>query len=292
LRFFVIVDLLAGRSLHVATAASLTFVGNRLRVGVVSLQTSKSSNEGDAALDREVVLAALLRRLNTVTGLEEADLAAIRELPIIVRPWEAGRPIVSDGDRPSECCLLIEGFCVRAKTTANGQRQILSIHVPGDIPDLQSLHLHRMDHDLIPVVSSTLGFISHTSLRGLTRAKPNVAEKFWRDSLIDAAMFRQWIVNVGQRPADSRLAHTVLELRQRLAVIGRAAGDTFDMPLTQEQIAEALGITPVHANRVIRQLREAKIVDISRGRVAVLNEAKLAQLAQFDDRYLHQSPTL
>jgi CRP-like cAMP-binding protein len=248
--------------------------------------------EGDAALDREVVLAAMLRRLNTVTGLDESDIAAIRELPIIVRPWEAGRPIVSDGDRPTECCLVIEGFCVRAKTTVSGQRQILSIHIPGDIPDLQSLHLHRMDHDLIPLVPSTLGFIRHASLRVLTRVRPNVAEKFWRDTLIDAAMFRQWIVNVGQRPADSRLAHTVMELRRRLAVVGRTAGDTFEMPLTQEQIAEALGITPVHANRIIRQLREAKIVDISRGRVVVLNEAKLAQLAQFDDRYLHQSPTL
>jgi CRP-like cAMP-binding protein len=221
--------------------------------------------EGDAALERELVLAAMLRRLNTVTGLDEADIAAIRALPIVVRQWEAGRPIVSDGDRPTDCCLVIEGFCVRAKTTVSGQRQILSIHIPGDIPDLQSLHLRRMDHDLIPVVPSTL---------------------------IDAAIFRQWIVNVGQLPADSRLAHTVLELRQRLAVVGRTAGDTFEMPLTQEQIAEALGITPVHANRIIRQLREAKIVDISRGRVVVLNEAKLAQLAQFDDRYLHQSPTL
>jgi len=248
--------------------------------------------EGDAALDREVVLAAMLRRLNTVTGLDEADIAAIRALPIIVRQWEAGRPIVSDGDRPMECCLVIEGFCVRAKTTVSGKRQILSIHIPGDIPDLQTLHLYRMDHDLIPVVPSTLGMISHASLRDLTRARPNVAEKFWRDTLIDAAIFRQWIVNVGQRPADSRLAHTVLELRHRLAVVGRTAGDTFELPLTQEQIAETLGITPVHANRIIRQLREAKIVDISRGRVVVLSEAKLAQLAQFDDRYLHQNPAL
>ena len=249
--------------------------------------------EGDAALDREVVLAALLRRLSTVTGLlDEADVTAIRGLPIVVRRWEAGRPIVCDGDRPTECCLLIEGFCVRAKTTASGHRQILSIHVPGDIPDLQSLHLHRMDHDLIPVVPSTIGLISHTALRALTRARPNVAEKFWRNSLIDAAIFRQWIVNVGQRPADSRLAHLVLEVRHRLDVVGRAARDTFEMPLTQEQIAEALGITPVHANRIVRQLREATIVDISRGRVAVLNEAKLAQLAQFDVSYLHQDPTL
>ena len=242
-------------------------------------------------MDRELVLAALFRRLNTVTGLDDADIAAFRALPINVRHWEAGRTVVSDASRPTECVLVIEGFCVRAKTTVTGQRQILSIHIPGEIPDLQSLHLRRMDHDLVAVAPSTLGFISHTSLRALTRENPSVAEVLWRDTLIDAAIFREWIVNVGQRPADSRLAHTVVELRRRLAVNGRAAGPTFDMPLTQEQISEALGITPVHTNRIIRQLRDDGIVDISRGRVTVLDEAKLAGLAQFDDRYLHQDPS-
>lgn len=243
-------------------------------------------------MDRDLVLAALFRRLNTVTGLDDADMAAIRALPINVRHWEAGRTVAADGSRPAECVLVIEGFCVRAKTTVTGQRQILSIHIPGEIPDLQSLHLHRMDHDLVAVTPCTLGFISHTSLRTLTRANPNLAEVLWRDTLIDAAIFREWIVNVGQRPAASRLAHTVVELRQRLAVTGREAGETFDMPLTQEQISEALGITPVHANRIIRQLRDDGIVEISRGRVTVLDEAKLAELAQFDDRYLHQDPSV
>jgi CRP-like cAMP-binding protein len=243
-------------------------------------------------VDRELVLAALLRRLNTVSGLDDADIAAIRALPIIVRQWEAGRAVVSDGSRSTECCLVIEGFCVRAKTTVSGQRQILSIHIAGEIPDLQSLHLHRMDHDLIAVTASTLGFISHASLRALTRAKPNVAEVLWRDTLIDSAVFGGGVVSVVRRPSPSRLAHTVVELRSRLAITGRAAGDTFEMPLTQEQISEALGITPVHANRIIRQLRDDRIVDIGRGRVVVLDEAKLAELAQFDDRYLHQDPSL
>ena len=243
-------------------------------------------------MDRELVLAALLRRLETVSGLDDADIAAIRALPIVVRPWEAGRAIVSDGDRPTDCCLIIEGFCVRAKMTISGQRQILSIHITGDVPDLQSLHLHRMDHALVTLVPSTLGFISHASLRALTRARPNIAEVLWRDTLIDAAIFREWIVNVGQRPATSRLAHVVLELRKRLAVIGRARGDTFEMPLTQEQVGEALGITPVHANRIIKQLRDERIVDISRGRVTVLDLTKLEELGQFDDLYLHQDPCL
>jgi CRP-like cAMP-binding protein len=115
---------------------------------------------------------------------------------------------------------------------------------------------------------------------------------FWRDTLIDAAMFREWIVNVGQRPAPARLAHVMIELRERLRVIGRVDGNTFEMPLTQEQIGEALGITAVHANRVIKQLRQEGIVEFQRGRVTVLDEQKFFELADFDGRYLHQSPTL
>ena len=115
---------------------------------------------------------------------------------------------------------------------------------------------------------------------------------FWRDTLIDAAMFREWIVNVGQRPAPARLAHVMMELRERLRLIGRVDGNSFEMPMTQEEIGEALGITGVHANRVIRQLREEGIVDLHRGRATVLNEARFLELSDFDDRYLHLSPAL
>ncbi|WP_258767176.1 MULTISPECIES: Crp/Fnr family transcriptional regulator [Bradyrhizobium] len=137
-----------------------------------------------------------------------------------------------------------------------------------------------------------LGFISHTALHSLNRRHPKIGELFWRDSLIDAAMFREWIVNLGQRPAPSRLAHVMAELRQRLKIIGLTDGQSFEMPLTQEQIGDALGITPIHANRVIKQLRAESIVDINRGRVTILDDTKLLELADFDDRYLHQSPDL
>jgi CRP-like cAMP-binding protein len=126
----------------------------------------------------------------------------------------------------------------------------------------------------------------------MTRGNPNITEVLWRDSLVDAAMFREWIVNVGQRPAASRLAHIVVELRKRLAITGYPESSELDMPLTQEQIGEALGITPVHVNRIIKQLRDENTLYINRGRVRVLNETRLAELAQFDDRYLHQSPSL
>jgi CRP-like cAMP-binding protein len=241
---------------------------------------------------RDAILAALVRRLQTSSGISEEDLREVHELPITVREYPAERAVVRDGERATECGRIAEGFCVRSKTISDGRRQILSIHIPGEIPDLMSLFLHVMDHDLSTLTPCTLGFIKHETLQKLHRRRPNVAEMFWRDTLIDSAMFREWIVNVGQRPAPARLAHVMVELRERLKVIGRADGNRFDMPLTQEQIGEALGITAVHANRVIKQLRQDGIVDLHRGRVTVLDEGKFQELADFDNRYLHQSPAL
>jgi len=137
-----------------------------------------------------------------------------------------------------------------------------------------------------------MGFISHVFLREITRRRPNVAEIFWRDTLIDAAMFRDWIVNVGQRPAPSRLAHIVVELRERLKVIGQVSGARFEMPLTQEQLGEAMGITPVHVNRIVKQLRDDNVLELHRGSVTVIDEQKLLELADFDGLYLHQRPSL
>jgi CRP-like cAMP-binding protein len=208
-----------------------------------------------------------------------------------VKQYPAEKTVVSDGQEATDCCLIADGFCARSKTIGDGKRQILSIHIPGEIPDLMSLFLHVMDHDLSTLTPCTMGFISHETLRRLHRRRPNVAEIFWRDTLIDAAMFREWIVNVGQRPAPARLAHVMTELRERLRIIERLNGNSFEMPLTQEQIGEALGITAVHVNRVIKQLRQEGIVEFNRGRVSVLNETKFEELADFDDRYLHLSPT-
>jgi CRP-like cAMP-binding protein len=231
-------------------------------------------------------------RLRTTTELDEADVQAIRSLPVTVRRYRPDQPIVREGDRPSECCLLVEGFCIRAKTTSDGSRQILSIHIPGEIPDLQSLHLHVMDHDLVPVTESTLGFISHVALRNITRGRPNAAEALWRDTLVEAAVFREWIVNVGQRPGLNRLAHLMMELRERLRVIGKVSGPEFDLPFTQEQLGEATGITSIHVNRVLKQLRNAGVLKFQRGRVAVLDEAQFREAADFDKLYLHLDPAL
>jgi CRP-like cAMP-binding protein len=220
-------------------------------------------------LTNESITNALIARLRTTSALDDQDVQAVRSLPVVVKHYEPGQAIVRDGDRTAECCLISKGFCVRSKTTSSGRRQILSIHIPGEIPDLQSLHLHVLDHDLTTLTECTLGFISHVSLREITRRRPNVAEIFWRDTLIDAAMFRDWIVNVGQRPAPSRLAHIIVE-----------------------QIGEAMGITPVHVNRIVKQLRDDNVLEFHRGSVRVIDEQKLLELADFDGLYLHQRPSL
>lgn len=239
----------------------------------------------------DTITAALFQRLQATTDAEHDDLLALKALPYSLRHFRENQIVVRDGDRPNECCLIVDGFCVRAKTIPDGKRQIMSIHIPGDLPDLQSLQLATMDHDVVALTNCTLAFIGHTALKTLIRSRRTVGDIFWRDTLLDAAVFREWIVNVGQRAAHNRLAHLIVELRERLRLVGRVTGDTFAMPLTQEQLGEAMGVTSVHTNRIIRQLRVDGVLELQRGTVKILSEKKLQELAQFDRRYLHLSPS-
>src|ERR1041385_132740 len=144
-------------------------------------------------------LEAMIRKLRNSTNLEDDDIQSIRTLPIHIKELSADTSIVKERDRPTQCCLMIQGYGARSKTTDQGKRQILSIHVPGDIPDLQSLHLHVMDHDFWTLSACTVGFISHEALRALTRARPLVAEALWRGTVLGAAVFPGGIAPV--RPA-------------------------------------------------------------------------------------------
>ena len=242
-------------------------------------------------MNYEAIMAPLFRRLQTTTDVRRDDLLALGTLPYTLRHYRENQTVLRDGDRTNECCLIADGFCVRSKTIADGKRQILSIQIPGDLPDLQTLHLATMDHDLVALSDCTLAFISHAAIRDLIRSRPTIGDILWRGTLVDAAVFREWIVNVGQRAAHNRLAHLIVELRERVRQIGCVSGNTFAMPLTQEQLGEALGVTSVHTNRILRQLRIDGVVELQRGMVKILNESKLQKLAQFDGRYLHLSPS-
>ena len=231
----------------------------------------------------------LLRKLQLSTLLDAEDMKAIERLPIMVKEVAAHNAIVREGERPVQCCLLVDGFLCRSKTTDAGKRQILSIHITGEIPDLQSLHLHVMDHDLTTLSRCTIGLIPHDALRTLTRERPTVAEALWRETLIDAAVFREWIVNVGRRAAVVRLAHLLAEIGTRLQAMDLAPGDRFELPMTQLDIADALGLTPVHVNRVVQELRRQGLLELRKHSVSLPDLPRLKELGDFDDLYLHQS---
>jgi len=200
-------------------------------------------------------LNRLIRKLETITHLSDHEKQAILGLPVRVADLRADADIVREGDRPSECCLLVEGFVCRYKTLSDGNRQIMAFYVPGDIPDLLSLHIDVMDHSLATIAPSQVAFIPHASLGKLIDQNPRIAAAFWRDTLVDAALFREWIVNLGSRDAYSRIAHLVCEVFLKLRAVGLTKANSFEFPLTQSEIGDATGLSTVHVNRSMMELR-------------------------------------
>src|SRR3954449_11203470 len=234
-----------------------------------------------------VNMEPLIRKLGSIGALSEQDREAIASLPVQVRHLEADEDVVREGDTPSVCCLLLDGFMHRYKVLPDGKRQILAIHTPGDVPDLQSLFLRHLDHNLAATVPSTAGFIPHEALRALMRAHPTLADLFWRDTLIDAAIFRAWIVAMGQRPARSHVAHLLCEVFTRLRAVGLTQDHACSLPFTQTELGDACGLSAVHVNRTLQELRGEGLIAFHHGRLTILDWARLQEVAQFDPAYLH-----
>jgi CRP-like cAMP-binding protein len=231
--------------------------------------------------------AALIRKLESIAPLAPDEKAALLRLPLRPKSVAADQDIVSEGDTPSECCLIVEGFACRYNMTAEGKRQILSFHISGDIPDLQSLHLSVMDHSLGTLIPCKLAFIQHDDLRSLMRNHPRLGDLFWRDTLIDAAVFRQWVVNVGRRQAPARMAHVLCELLVRLRAVELVEDHVFELPLTQGELADALGVSNVHVNRVLQELRGTGLISQHGKTLKVLDWEGLQRAGEFDPTYLH-----
>ena len=227
-------------------------------------------------------------------GLSSAEEQALRDLPLTIRSVPGDQEIVRDGFRAQHCCLLLDGLMHRNKYLGNGTRQILSFHVPDDIPDLQSLHLPVSDHNLSTLTPCTIALIPHEPLLRASREFPGLAAALWRDTLIDSAIFRQWITNVGGRSGIQRVAHLMCELVYKLSRVGLANKDGCDLPITQLTIGEATGLSAVHVNRILKDLRDRDLV-IARSRVLFIPSwERLASFADFDPAYLgadHTSPS-
>lgn len=229
----------------------------------------------------------MIRKLESIFALSEAEKQAIKDLPITTTDIKAHKDIVKIGDSPSQCCLVIEGFAAVYKDTLEGKRQILALHIPGDMPDLQSLHLQVLDINIASISPCKLGFIQHDDLRHLCDSYPRLTAAFWRETLVHASIFREWLVNNGQREAYVRIAHLICELMVRLNAVGLVNENTFAMPASQAELAEATGMTPVHMNRVLQALRADGLLGSERNYVAVPDWEKLMVAGEFEPLYLH-----
>lgn len=229
----------------------------------------------------------LLRKLGSIADISDEEKQAILDLPVSVKVCEADTDIVRDGDRSADCVLILSGFVCRYKILPDGRRQIMGFYIPGDIPDLQSLHLHVMDNSLGALVRSSIALIPHQSLRDMLRRHPHLSDMLWRDTLIEAAMFREWMIGLGRRSAFQRIAHLLCELHVRLRAIGLARENGCELPITQNEFADALGLSTVHVNRVIQDLRRDGLIVLRGSILEIPDWAALRDAGEFDPTYLH-----
>jgi CRP-like cAMP-binding protein len=199
----------------------------------------------------------------------------------------ARHDIVQVRETTRHCSFVASGLVARYGLTRDGSRQITAFYIPGDTPSLETIHIDRRDNNLGAVVDSTVGLIAHEELKRLMTERPTVLGLIWRESLIQAAVFREWLMRNSQLPAHSAMAHLFCEIYVRCRECGRVAGNACDFPVTQEMLAAALGLTSVHVNRTLQLLRESGMVDHKGGRLIVYDFDPLAAAAEFDPYYLH-----
>ncbi|WP_442931596.1 Crp/Fnr family transcriptional regulator [Microvirga sp. CF3062] len=229
----------------------------------------------------------MIRKIESIFALNDGERQALLKLPMQVMAIKADQDIVREGDSPSRSCLILSGFAATYKVTAQGKRQIVSFNLPGDVPDLQSLHLKVLDNSVSTISPCSVGFIPHEALRDVCERYPRITAAFWRETLIDAAIFREWVLNVGRREAYTRMAHVLCELLTRLRAVGLAEDHSCDLPITQNEFADAIGVTNVHVNRVLQQLRAEGLIELNGDRLNILDWEKLKQVGEFDPTYLY-----
>ncbi|KQQ18784.1 Crp/Fnr family transcriptional regulator [Methylobacterium sp. Leaf122] len=232
-------------------------------------------------------MTMLIRKLESIATLSDEERQAIQSLPVRTHSLAARQDIVRDGDKPAHCCLLLDGWACRYKLLGDGRRQVLSFHMSGDVPDLQSLHVQTMDHGLATVTKATVAFIPHESLHDLTLRFPSRGTLFWRETLIDAAIFRQWMVGMGRRSAFEQVAHIFCELYLKLQAVGLAEHYQCPLPITQIDLADALGLTSVHINRVLKEMRRRALITLREQTLVIEAWDELLRIAEFDSTYLH-----
>lgn len=242
--------------------------------------------------ERKHPLEIVVRKLRTRVALSDDDAQAFYDLPYIQRTLEPLSYTVREGDPPRQCAALLTGLAFRHKFTGNGGRQIVGIQVPGDLLDLQNLFLNNSDHNVQTLGRADVAFIPREALQALAFKRPALNHAFFVDTLVESAIFREWVVNVGRRDARTRLAHLLCEFAMRLEAIGLPEQHRYELPMTQEQLADAVGLTPVHVNRTLKVLEADGLIERDRRSVKIADWPRMRAVADFGERYLHDHQQL
>ena len=234
-----------------------------------------------------ITFEKLATRLDLRSKLGGGDHEAIAHLDYMPEDIKAGGYLVRHGEKQTRCPLILEGYAYRQKLTDTGTRQIVAIQMPGDFVDLQTLFLEQADHSVQALTDMRVAQVSMESMRRLVLDRPTIARSLWIEALIEASIYREWITNIGRRDARKRVAHFLCEFGIRAADLGMSARDNFTLPMTQEEIADATGLTPIHVNRVLRTLGDDGLITRERRHIEIDSWDRLRQASDFDESYLH-----
>lgn len=233
------------------------------------------------------MISVHLKKLRRRIDLSPEEERVIRDSIVQTRNVRADEVLIRSGELLDSSIILLDGWLARSKDLPGGERQVTELHVAGDFADLHGFTLKRLDHDLLALSECMIGVVPHERLQEITESYPRLARIYWCSTDVDAAISRELALSLGQRSAVSRMAHLFCELYVRLSAVGRAQGDGYAFPLTQRELSECLGLTVVHANRTIQELRRRGLVELASRRVRILDRAGLEGIAEFDPTYLY-----
>ena len=234
-----------------------------------------------------VMITVALKKLRKRIDITPDEERMIRGAVSGIRRIPADEIAIGAGKEVNVSLLLLDGWMARSKDLATGERQVTQLHVAGDFADLHSFTLKRLDHDVITITDCRVAEVPHQTIREMIEEHPRLGRLFWLSTNIDAAIQRELALSLGLRSAISRMAHLFCELYVRLDVIGATVGDGYEFPLTQRELSECMGLTVVHANRTLQELRRRGLIELANRRLTIRDRAGLEGLAEFDPSYLY-----
>jgi len=233
------------------------------------------------------MISVHLKKLRKRTEISAEEERAIRGVVAETRRVRSDEIVVRAGEPLDHSLMLLEGWLARSKDLPSGERQVTELHVAGDFADLHSFTLKHLDHDVMSLSDCTVAVVPHDRLKELTERHPRLGRVYWLATNIDAAIHREWALSLGKRSAISRMAHLLCELYVRLSIVGQTAQDGYAFPLTQRELSECLGLTTVHVNRTVQELRRRGLVELENRRLTILDRPALEAVADFDPTYLY-----